>query len=161
MRSSDGGWANSVMKIGKMNEDRPTSAAGFLPAGQVTGAVIGAFFDVYNALGFGFLESVYRRSLAEELRSRGLEVREEAPVAVRYRELEVGHFRLDLLVERSVACELKATMLLGPADKRQLINYLRATDLAVGLLLHFGPAPRFHRITPPRRFLADDVREVH
>ena len=133
-----------------MENDRPTSAAGYLPAAQVTGEIIGAFYRVYNTLGFGFLEAVYRRSLAEELRHRSVAFTEEAAIRVRYRGREVGHLRLDFLVESCVAVELKATMILGPADKRQLVNYLRATDLKVGLLLHFGPAPRFYRVNPPR-----------
>ena len=111
----------------------------------LTGQIIGAFFDCYNEIGYGFLESFYRRALSAELRARGLEAREEAPVEVRYKGLGVGSFKLDLLVENRVIVEAKATSALGVADKRQLINYLRAANLEVGLLLHFGPEPRFER----------------
>jgi GxxExxY protein len=117
---------------------------------ELTGAIIGAFYQCYTTLGFGFLESVYRRSLATELRHRRLRVVEEAPLEVVYQGVTVGHFRLDLLVEQRIAVELKAGMVLGPTDQRQLINYLRAADLEVGLLLHFGPQPKFHRLVSPK-----------
>lgn len=117
---------------------------------DLTGEIIGAFYACYSSLGFGFLESVYRRALAAELRHRKLEVIEEAPLQVLYRGAAVGHFRLDILVEGRVALELKAALVLGPTDQRQLINYLRAADLKVGLLLHFGPQPAFHRLVSPR-----------
>ena len=118
---------------------------------RLTGQIIGAFFDCYNELGYGFLESVYRRALSAELRARGLDVREEAPVEVRYKGLSVGSFKLDLLVENRVVVEAKATATLAIADKRQLINYLRATALEVGLLLRFGPEPRFERCINARQ----------
>jgi GxxExxY protein len=117
---------------------------------RLTGEIIGAFYDCYNELGYGFLESVYRNSLTNELRCRGLVVEPEAPLEVSYRGVPVGYFRLDLLVERRVAVELKSTLILGPTDQRQLINYLRAAGLDVGLLLHFGPEPKFHRLVSPR-----------
>ena len=129
---------------------------------ELTGRIIGAFFECHNILRYGYLESVYRRALAIELSARGLSVVEEAPVTVRYKGLPVGSFRLDLLVEGRVVVEAKAAASLGAADKRQLINYLRATDLEVGLLLHFGPEPRFERcinsalLYGPRRDTADN-----
>jgi GxxExxY protein len=121
---------------------------------QLTGQIIGAFFDCYNELGYGFLESVYRRALSTELRARGLQAQEEAPVEVSYKGVVVGSFKLDLLVEDRVIVEAKASSALGVADKRQLINYLRATNLEVGLLLHFGPEPRFERCINARQLYA-------
>ena len=118
---------------------------------ELTRAIIGGFFECYNALGYGFLESVYRRALSSELRERGLTVTEEAPVEVNYKGLPVGVFKIDLLVEHRVIVEAKATSSLGPADKRQLINYLRATNLEVELLLHFGPDARFQRCINAQR----------
>ena len=112
---------------------------------NITRQIIGAFYECYNQLGYGFLESVYRRALVQELRSRALTASEEAFVEVHYKGSSVGSFRLDLLVENRVVVEAKATSTLGPADRRQLINYLRATGLELGLLLHFGPEPRFER----------------
>ena len=112
---------------------------------ELTGQIIRAFYSSYNLLGFGFLESVYRRALAVELRSIGIQVVEEAPTEVFFKGVAVGAFKLDLLVENRVVVEAKATAVLGPTDRRQLLNYLRATNLEVGLLLHFGPEPRFVR----------------
>ena len=112
---------------------------------SLTHRIIGAFFECYNKLGYGFLESVYRRALVLELRSRGLRAVEEHPVEVRYKGAAVGAFRLDLLVEGRVVVELKATATLSLIDKRQVVNYLRVTGLELGLLLHFGPEPRFER----------------
>jgi GxxExxY protein len=112
---------------------------------ELTGEIIGAFYAVYNQLGFGFLESIYRRALATECRIRGLHVIEEAPIEVVYKGVEVGLFRTDLIVANRVIVEVKSAAQLGPTDKRQLVNYLRATSLEVGLLLHFGPDASFHR----------------
>src|SRR5215207_671722 len=96
---------------------------------ELTGQIIRAFYTSYNLLGFGFLESVYRRALAIELRSKGIQVVEEAPTEVFFIGVSVGTFKLDLLVEQRVVVEAKATSVLGPTDRRQLLNYLRATDL--------------------------------
>jgi GxxExxY protein len=101
---------------------------------------------------------VYRRALSAELRERGLKVHEEAPVEVRYKGLAVGSFKLDLLVEDRVIVEAKATAALGGSDKRQVINYLRATNLEVGLLLHFGPEPRFERCINARELYSKATR---
>jgi GxxExxY protein len=121
----------------------------------LTRRIIGAFYDVYNALGYGFLESVYANALAIEVTSRGLHVVREASAEVRYKGEVVGTFRSDLLVESRVVVELKATPKLHPADPMQLLNYLRSTDLEVGLLLHFGPEPTIRRFVAsndlPRR----------
>src|SRR5918999_3132505 len=111
----------------------------------LTRRVIGAFYDVYNSLGYGFLESVYANALAFEIVSRGLHVVREARADVRYKGEVVGMFRADLLVESRVVVELKASAKLDPAHASQLLNYLRATDLEVGLLLHFGPRPGIKR----------------
>jgi GxxExxY protein len=122
---------------------------------EVTGEIIGAFYACYNELGYGFLESVYRRALATECRLRGLHVAEERPIEVVYKGVSVGVFRSDLVVENRVIVEIKSTSTLHPTDKRQLLNYLRATRLEVGLLLHFGPEPKFHRFANYRSFDGD------
>jgi GxxExxY protein len=111
----------------------------------LTRRIIGAFYDVYNALGYGFLESVYKTALEREIADRGLRVVREAGAEVRYKGTVVGVFRADLLVESRVVVELKACRKLEPAHPAQVMNYLRATDLEVGLLLHFGPRPAFQR----------------
>ena len=112
---------------------------------ELTGRIINAYYECYNVLGYGFLESVYRRALAAELRSRGHRCAEEGPVEVAYKGVVVGAYRFDLLVDDRVLVETKAGETIGPTCKRQLLNYLRATRIQVGLLLHFGPEPRFLR----------------
>ena len=114
--------------------------------GDVTGRILGAFFHVYNRLGYGFLESVYATALAQEMTKRGLHVDREVGIEVRYDGRVAGNFRADVLVNRVVLVELKATRALSQADPQQLLNYLRGTGLEVGLLLHFGPRPSFRRL---------------
>jgi GxxExxY protein len=127
----------------------------------LTRRIIGAFYDVYNALGYGFLESVYANALAAELVSRGLHVVREARAEVRYRGKVVGMFRADLLVESRVVVELKASPKLHDADLAQLLNYLKATDLEVGLLLHFGPRAKVRRFVASNelKLALADLRE--
>lgn len=117
---------------------------------RLTGRVIECFYTVYNVLGYGMLESVYRNALVVELERAEIQSRTEVPIEVRYRGTPVGLFRLDLVVDGRVAVEVKATELLAPIAKRQLLNYLRASALDVGLLLHFGPEAKFHRLVSPR-----------
>ena len=112
----------------------------------LTHSVIGAFFEVYNTLGFGFLEQIYVRSLTSELRKRGHTVAREVHVPVRYKGELVGFQRIDMIVDGKVIVETKSTYELHKAAPRQLFNYLRATDARVGLLLHFGPKPKFQRM---------------
>lgn len=118
---------------------------GDLVAGALTGDVIRCFYRVYDELGYGFLESVYRRALAHELRNAGRDVRTEAGIDVWYDGERVGRFRADLVVDATVIIEIKSSTALVPADHRQLLNYLRGSEIDVGLLLHFGPKPAFHR----------------
>jgi GxxExxY protein len=112
----------------------------------LTREVIGAFYKVYNTLGYGFLESVYSKALFIELRLRGLRVEREVKAVVSYAGHRVGVFKIDLLVEGRLVLELKATRVLTPEDRRQLQNGLRATELELGLLFHFGPRPAFYRV---------------
>lgn len=112
----------------------------------LTEKIISCFYRVYDDLGFGFLESVYQRALAYELNAQGLSIQTEAVLQVWYREVRVGCFRADLMVERSVIVEIKASERAIEADRKQLMNYLRCSALEVGLLLHFGPRPSFQRL---------------
>lgn len=105
---------------------------------EVTSAIIGAFYDVYNELGFGFLEKVYENALVLELRRRGFKVVQQAPIPVWYRDAKVGEYYADLLVNNCVILELKAAETLAPEHEAQLLNYLKATCIQVGLLLNFG-----------------------
>lgn len=112
----------------------------------LTQKIIRMFYDVYNELGTGFLESVYQKSLALALESTGLTVCSRVDIPVWFRGHQVGHFEGDLLVERCVLLELKAASALDSSHQAQLLNYLRATGIEVGLLLNFGPKPEFKRL---------------
>jgi GxxExxY protein len=118
---------------------------------RLSHSVIGAFFEVYNTLGYGFLEHLYVRAMEQELRARGHRVAREVGVRVMYKERELGIQRLDLVVDGKLVVEAKASSELPKAATRQLYNYLRATNLKVGLLLHFGTEPIFHRIICPQK----------
>ena len=118
---------------------------------QVTRSVIGAFFEVYNTLGFGFLEHLYAMALERELRARGHRVGREVSVPVFYKGEELGRQRVDMIVDGRVVVEAKATYDLPRAAARQLHNYLHATRLEVGLLLHFGPEAKFYRLVSRNR----------
>jgi GxxExxY protein len=111
----------------------------------LTRRVIGAFYRVYDVLGYGFLEAVHRRALAIELRQRGMHAQEEFPLEVRYLDEVVGVFRADILVDERLVLELKASAHVGEADRAQLCNYLHGSGKAIGLLLHFGPNARVYR----------------
>jgi len=112
----------------------------------LTHSVIGAFYDVYNALGFGFLEHLYVMALERELRARGHVVALEVAVRVMYKGCELGTQRIDMIVDDKVIVETKSTPQLPRAAARQLYNYLRAAGIQVGLLLHFGPEPKLCRL---------------
>ena len=113
---------------------------------ELTEAIIGVFYDVYNELGFGFLESVYEHALAVALDQAGFSVRRQVAMAVWFRGINVGEFRADLFVNDIVAIEIKAANSLERAHEAQLLNYLRCTNIEVGLLLNFGPKPVFRRM---------------
>jgi GxxExxY protein len=108
--------------------------------------VIGAFYRVYNTLGNGFLEAVYAKALAIELRAAGLRVAVEVPLDVWYRGQRVGVYRADQIVEERLVLELKAVSRLSPPNRTQLVNCLKAARLENGLLLNFGPGPQFWRV---------------
>ncbi len=109
------------------------------PHAGLTRAVIGAAFEVHGILGHGFLEKVYEAALAKELRGRGHRVVSQAEIGVSYKGESVGVYYADLLVDDAVICEVKAVDKLAPAHEAQLLNYLKATGVKVGLLLNFGP----------------------
>jgi hypothetical protein len=115
-----------------------------------TGAVIGAFYAVYNVLRYGFLESVYASALEVEFRERGISYIREMPLRVEYKGRAIGSFRADFFIEGRLVVEVKATTKIGDVDKRQLLHYLRATNQEIGLLLHFGQKAEFHRMVHSR-----------
>lgn len=113
---------------------------------EITEQVLASFFGVYDEHGFGFVEAVYQRSLVVELQLRGLEVGREVRTEIVYKGVSVGLYRADLIVSGKVLVEVKSIATLGSADERQVINYLKATGIAVGMLLNFGPRPQFRRL---------------
>lgn len=112
---------------------------------DITEKVVGAFYQVYNTLGHSFLEKVYENAMLLELRSRGLTVQPQARILVYYQGQPVGEYFADLLVERCVIVELKAAECLVDEHHAQVLNYLKATEIEVGLLLNFGPKPEVKR----------------
>jgi len=117
--------------------------------------IIGAFYTVYNALGYGFLEKVYENALAIELRRLGLRVECQRPITVYYRGHVVGEYFADIVVDGAIILELKAVRTLSKEHEAQLLNYLNATDYEVGLLLNFGPKAEI------RRKVFDNERKKH
>ena len=113
---------------------------------ELTETIIGVFFEVYNELGHGFLGSVYERAFEVALTAKGLDVRCQIEVPVWFRGKRVGDFTADVLVERCVLLELKAARTLDSSHEAQLPNYLRATEIEVGLLFNFGITPEFKRL---------------
>jgi GxxExxY protein len=112
---------------------------------DVTDLIIKAFYNVYNTLGYGFLEKVYENAMMIELRKLGLTAQRQVPIKVFYEEEIVGEYFADIVVEENIILELKAAENLREEHECQLINYLKATKIEVGLLLNFGKKPQFKR----------------
>ena len=125
-----------------------------LKHGLVTDKILRVFYDVYNELGHGFLESVYHRSLVVALESVGLNACSRVDIPVWFRGHQVGQFQADIVVEKCVLLELKAARALDSSHQAQLLNYLRATEIEVGLLLNFGEKPEFKRV------IFDNLRKI-
>jgi len=123
---------------------------------QITKSVIGCAFEVTNELGAGFLESVYEKALLLALCQRGLSAVSQHPVKVIFRGEIVGDFFVDIFVEEKVIVELKAVKALAPEHQAQIINYLNATGIGVGLLINFGsPRLEYKRFTRKAKFNMD------
>jgi GxxExxY protein len=133
--------AGSIANGPQMNTD-----AHRFKHGEITQKIIGVFYEVYNELGYGFLESVYEKSLQIALIAAGLKALTQIEVPVSFRGQSVGDFTADMLVEDRILLELKSAKALDRAHEAQLLNYLRATDIEVGLLLNFGLKPEFKRL---------------
>jgi len=112
---------------------------------DLTNRIVNCFYKVYNTLGFGFLEKVYENAMLIELQKAGLKALKQVPVKVFYDNYNVGDYFADIIVEDSVILELKAVEFLVEGHELQLINYLKATEIEVGLLLNFGKNPEFRR----------------
>lgn len=112
---------------------------------ELTGKIIGAFYKVYNTLGYGFLEKVYENSLKLELMNLGLKVDQQKSIMVYYNNIEVGDYFADLIVNDLIVLELKSAENPCEEHEAQLLNYLKATDKEVGLLFNFGKEAKFIR----------------
>lgn len=112
---------------------------------ELTDRIIGIFYQVYNKLGYGFLEKVYENALKIEFRKAGIDFDCQVPVQVFYDDEVIGEYVADFIVDGKVVVEVKANVGLGVADESQLLNYLRCTGLEVGLLINFGKEADFKR----------------
>ena len=114
---------------------------------ELSDKVLGACFEVAHELGAGFLESVYEKALMVTLRQKGLQAEAQVPLTVKFRGVIVGEFYADILVERKLIIELKSVSALRPEHQAQVINYLKATGIEVGLLINFGnPKLEYRRL---------------
>ena len=112
---------------------------------EITEKIIKSYFKVYNTLGYGFLEKVYENALAIELRKNGLEVKCQYPISVLYESEIVGEYFADIIVNNIVVIELKASKEIVEDNEFQLINYLKATNIELGLLMNFGKEAEYRR----------------
>ena len=124
----------------------PPARLSSIPHRDLTSAIIGGFYDVHSELGSGFLESVYTNALAVVLTALNLRAERQVRFEVHFRGVSVGRYVADLIVESKVVVETKAARSLDPVHRAQLLNYLRASGLEVGLLLNFGPTAQFKRV---------------
>ncbi|MBN8642664.1 MAG: GxxExxY protein [Flavobacteriales bacterium] len=112
---------------------------------DLTDVILKTFYEVYNELGYGFLEKVYQNALLIELKNKGIEVSPQKKIKVFYKGNEVGDYYADIIVENKVILELKAAEYVVEEFENQLLNYLRGTNCEIGLLLNFGKKPEFRR----------------
>ena len=112
---------------------------------ELTDAIICCFYNVYNSLGYGFLEKVYENALLIELKKLGVQAESQVPITISYSGEVVGEYFCDMLIDNKVIVEVKAVRSLLSEHEAQLLNYLKATNIEVGLLLNFGPDPNVKR----------------
>jgi GxxExxY protein len=112
---------------------------------ELTEKIIGIFYKVYNNLGYGFLEKVYENAMMIEFKKENISAVSQYAIKVFYQDKIVGEYFADILVDRKVIVEIKAAKSLSLENEAQLLNYLKATDIEVGLLLNFGPKPEVKR----------------
>ena len=113
---------------------------------KITDDILKVYYDIYNQLGYGFLEKVYQNAMFFELRNKGYNVKAQSPIKVYLKGQLIGEYYTDLVIDNKVIIELKACEVLMNVHIAQLMNYLKATDIEVGLLLNFGEEPEFKRI---------------
>jgi len=112
---------------------------------ELTEKIISIFYKVYNQLGYGFLEKVYENAMMIEFKAEDIPAVAQSPIKVLYKNELVGEYYADILVDDKVIVEIKATRTLALEHEAQLLNYLKATNIEVGLLLNFGPKPQIKR----------------
>lgn len=112
---------------------------------NITDIILKSYYKVYNNLGYGFLEKVYENALLYELRNHGLDCEKQKPIKVYYEQIQVGEYYADIIVNECIILELKATESIAEEHEFQLINYLKATEIEIGLLLNFGKNQEFKR----------------
>lgn len=112
---------------------------------NITDIILKSYYKVFNNLGYGFLEKVYENALFYELKKQGLVCEKQKPIKMYYDEIQVGEYYADIIVNECIIIELKAAESLAEEHEFQLINYLKATDIEVGLVLNFGKNPQFKR----------------
>jgi GxxExxY protein len=115
------------------------------PHQELTKSIIGIYYDVYNELGYGFLEKVYHNAMIIELKKRGFEIDNQKKLNVLYKNEIVGEYIPDIIVNNKVILEFKTVEYLLEIHENQLLNYLKATDCEVGIILNFGKDPQFIR----------------
>lgn len=115
--------------------------------------IVGVFYSVYNELGYGFLEAIYEEALCIGLTKAGLSVARQIATPIWFHGRVIGEYKADVVVNKQVLLELKAARVLDTSHEAQILNYLRATDIEVGLLLNFGPKPHF------RRFISENNKK--
>jgi GxxExxY protein len=125
--------------------EKKTYSASLYKHSEITEQILAAFYAVYSALGYGFLEKVYANALKIELEKRGFKADKEFEIKVYYAGQVIGEYFADLIVADSVIVEIKAAKSLAQEHEAQLLNYLKATPYEVGLLLNFGPKPEQKR----------------
>lgn len=141
-----------MLRIMRIPTDKTSATRAELLHGDITGRVIGAFYEVYNELGYGYLEAVYASALEIEFQLRDIPYLREYPLPVFYKGRVAKTYRADFLVESVVVAEVKAGRVITDEDRGQLLNYLKCTRQEVGLILHFGPKAEFHRLISSRDF---------
>ena len=135
-----------INRDGQDEQDERDNVRGMLHE-ELTGKILEASFEVIRELGAGFLEGVYQNALLVALRQKGIKAEPRVPLLVRFRGEVVGEYFADLLVEGKVIVELKAVKTLAPEHQAQVINYLKATGIEVGLLINFGnPKLEYRRL---------------
>jgi GxxExxY protein len=113
---------------------------------SLSDSILKAYYEVYNELGYGFLEKVYQNALYIELKSQGFKVEAQKQIKVYYKSQMVGEYFADLIIDDSITLELKACECLMDEHQAQLLNYLKATKVEIGILLNFGVVPEFKRL---------------